>query len=121
VREIDQLVLVAETWGVEPFEYDPNAGLRTSRALVTRMPRIREGACENPAWLARLDAGAEFGTPVTDRQRGEFGPFIEQWLPACLEAIKARRNEGWEVPMAQGVSATMRRSESGHITSLCSC
>ncbi len=89
VRQIDKLVLVAEPWGVEAFEYDPKRRVAYfAYPGDSNVREIREAALrELLLGFARLDAGAEFGIRVTDGQRIEFGAFIDQWCPVCLKAI----------------------------------
>lgn len=96
VREIDQLVLVADKWGVEPFEYDPKRRVAYfAYPGDSNTKGIREDALrELLLGFARVEAGAEFRIRLTDRQRSEFGPFIDQWFPACLEAIKDEGDRG---------------------------
>lgn len=89
VQQIDQLVVVANRWGLEPFEYDPKR--RVAYFSYPGDPNdeeVREGALrELLLGFARLDAGAEFGIHLTERQREEFRAFIDQWYPPCATAI----------------------------------
>ena len=89
VQQIDELLVVADRWGVEPFEYD-----RKRRVAYFSYPgnsndeEVRRKALhELLLGFARLDAGAEFRTHLSERQREEFRAFIEQWYAQCATAI----------------------------------
>ena len=91
LRQIDQLILVAERWGVEPFEYDPKRRVAYfSYPGDSKDAEVRQRAlCELLLGFARLDAHAEFRVHLSDRQREEFRPFIEQWYRQCMTAIES--------------------------------
>lgn len=89
VHQIDQLVVVSNSWGAEPFEYDPKRRVAYfSYPGDSNDEEVVGGALhELLLGLARLDAGAEFGIHLSDRQRDEFRGFIERWYSQCATAI----------------------------------
>lgn len=38
--------------------------------------------------LARIKANSRFYHPLKDNERLEYQPFVDKWLPKCLEAIE---------------------------------
>ena len=89
VHQIDQFVVVANRWGVEPFEYDPKR--RVAYFSYPGDPNDeevrRQALHELLLGFARLDVGAEFRIHLSDHQREEFRGFIEEWYPQCARAI----------------------------------
>jgi hypothetical protein len=89
VERIDQLVVVKERWGPEPFEYD-----RKRRVVYFAYPgdsnrkEVREGALREFLFgCARLEAGGRFQVAMTDRQRKAFSEPVDRWYPACWKVI----------------------------------
>ncbi|HTK31878.1 MAG TPA: hypothetical protein VL332_07930 [Candidatus Saccharimonadaceae bacterium] len=88
-RRVTKLLVVGESAGPEPFEFDPH-----ERIVQFRIPgdphdvEARHRALrELLLGFARVDSGESFGMRLTDRQRDGFQGFVEEWLPRCLEAI----------------------------------
>lgn len=40
--------------------------------------------------LSRMQDGAKFDRPVSDQERREYAPFVEQWLPVARAAVAAK-------------------------------
>ena len=89
VRQIDQLHVGSNRWGIEPFEYDPKRGVAYfSYPGDPTDAEVRQRAlCELLLGFARLEANAEFRVHLSDRQREKFRPFIEQWYPQCVPEV----------------------------------
>ncbi len=88
-RRIATLLVVGESAGPEPFEYDPRR--RIAQFCIpgdARDPQARDRALrELLLGFARLDSGGPFGVRLTDGQRDNFTTFVDEWHQQCEKAI----------------------------------
>lgn len=89
IRRVAKLVMVGESTGPEPFEFDPDK--RIAQFCIPGDPHnveARDRALrELVLGFARLDSSDSFGKSLTDRQRDTFQAFVDEWHPKCLKAI----------------------------------
>src|SRR6266581_5847406 len=89
IRRISKLVVVGESVGPEPFEFDRKK--RVAQLCIPGDPhdaQARDRALrELLLGLARLDLNPEFQTSLTDGQRITLQAFADEWHPRCLKAI----------------------------------
>jgi len=94
-RRIATLVVVRDSAGPEPFEYDAEA--RSVQFRIPGDPRNPEAhdraLRELLLGFARLESGGAFGMSLSDRQRDAFKAFVDEWHPRCAKAIEEAGSE----------------------------
>lgn len=88
---IDEFVLATFDRWPTAFAYLQLSGKRRvefSMVVKDKTPATTEVAVrELLLGLSRMQAGSKFDRPVSDQERREHAPFVEQWLPVARAAV----------------------------------